>query len=123
MGNNLQACLTTFINDKGKKVAIYNKNDERFIPICKKNATCRFGNQHQHAHFVVYMQQPQSKFFSPVYECKQNACGTKGNIKLKLSDIENQTEATQLFTIAKSEPHSMAQELPMIKNCSSCNHG
>lgn len=120
---DLNACLTTFIND-GKKILIYNKNDKRLIPIYK-NGTCRFGNQHEHAHFAVYMQQPKSKFFSRKYICKQNACGKKGNITLKLSDIENQTEATQLFTIVKSDAHpSMVQELPMIqkKNCESCVH-
>jgi len=116
------ACLTTFINDNGKRIIIYNKTDKTLIPI-QKSEKRRFGNQHKHAYFVIYMQQPQSNIFSRMYVCKQNACGKKGNIQLKLSDVENRTEATELFTIAKNEPHSsMVQNLPMIKekNCHSC---
>jgi hypothetical protein len=116
------ACLTTFINDKGRRVIIYNKNDKAIIPV-SRNEKRRFGNQHKHAHFAIYIQQPKSPFFSRVYVCKQNTCGKKGNILLKLSDIDDQTDATQLFTITKSEPHaSMVEELPMFKkkNCHSC---
>ena len=120
---NVQACLTTFINDKNVRMFVYNKNDKTIIPICK-NEKRRFGNQHKHAFFVVYMQQPKMRFFTRVYTCKQNECGSSGNIQLKLSDIENGTGSTELFTITRHKPYSsMVQELPMVqkKECSVCS--
>jgi hypothetical protein len=118
----LHACLTTFINDKGGRVIVYNKNDKTLIPI-QKNEKRRFGDHHKHAYFAIYLQQPNKQIFSRVYVCKQNECGNNGNIQLKLSDVENQTGATQLFTITKSTPHSsMVQKLPIMqkKNCHAC---
>ncbi|HSC24620.1 MAG TPA: hypothetical protein VLB80_00180 [Candidatus Babeliales bacterium] len=122
---NVQACMTTFINDSNSKVAIYNEHDKAFL-IIPKSGKRRFGNHDKHAYFVVYAQQPKTKteVWIPVYTCTQNECGNNGNIVLKFSDIEDGTQATSLFTIVKNKPHSsMVRELPMIqrKNCSSCN--
>ncbi|HLC06828.1 MAG TPA: hypothetical protein VJJ26_01445 [Candidatus Babeliales bacterium] len=119
----VQACLTTFINDKGVRVFIYNKNDKVIIPV-ERNEKRRFGNPHKHAYFAIHMQEPNTRLLSRVYVCKQNECGKRGNIELKLSDIENGTEATKLFTITKEDPYSsMVQNLPMMqkKNCHSCS--
>lgn len=118
----VRACFTTFINDKGVRVIIYNKNDKAIIPI-QRNEKRRFGSGHKHAYFAVYVQEPKTHLFSRAYLCKQKACGKSGNIQLKLSDIENKTDATRLFTITKNKPYSsMVQGLPMVqkKNCHSC---
>ena|SRR5436190_1744949 len=122
---NLFSCMTTFINDSGNEVRILNKNDEKFIDI-PKNKGRRFGSHDQHAHFIIYLQQPKikTKMFYPEYECQQNECGASGNIILKFSDIQNDTGQTALFTIIKLNSHSsMVDDLPMIKNknCHSCN--
>jgi len=119
---NVHACLTTFINDKGVRVIIYDKNDKAIIPVAK-NEKRRFGSQHKHAHFAIYVQQPKVQTFSRVYVCKQNECGGNGNVQLKFSDIENNTPATRLFAIKKSEPYSsMVQNLSMMKkkSCNAC---
>lgn len=119
---DLHACLTTLINDEVKKIIIYNKVDKTLVPI-QRNEKRRFGNQHQHAHFAIYTQLPNRQVFSRLYTCKQNTCGSSGNIQLKLSDIENSIGAAQLFTITKSKSHaSMVEELPMVqkRHCRSC---
>lgn len=107
--------LTTFINDKGKRIIIYNEEDKTLIPI-GRNEKRRFGNQHEHAHFTIYYMQQANKPSGRIYTCKQNLCGGNGNIQLKLSDIKKGTEVTDLFTIIKHEPHSsMVNELPIMK--------
>jgi len=118
---DVYACLTTFINDKVSKILIYNKNDNTIIPI-QKNERRRFGSPHEHAHFAVYMQQPKNQYFYRAYVCKQNECGRNGNVQLALSDIENGTGPTNLFTITQEDPHvSMVNTLPMLKkNCRKC---
>lgn len=117
------SCMTTFINDSGNEVRILNKNDEKFIDI-PKNRSRRFGSAEQHAHFIIYTRQPNTKLnvFKPEYECKQNECGTSGNIPLKLSEIQSNNGNAQFFTITRYESTSMVDELPMIKNkvCTSC---
>lgn len=118
---NMQACLTTFINDKMSKIMVYNKQDKTFTCI-RKNEKRRFGNQHQRAHFVLYVQQKNKPVFSRLYTCKQVRCSKTGNIQLKFSDIQNGSSVTQLFDITKNEPYSsMVQDLPMVqKSCQSC---
>lgn len=120
---SLFSCMTTFINDSNNRIAILNELDETFMVI-PKNGKRRFGNQHKHAHFVVYtMQHEKSQLWSPVYTCQQNECGAKGNVTLKLSDMENCADITKLFTITKHKPYaSMVNKLPMIqkKSCH-CN--
>lgn len=116
------SCITTLVNDSGNEMRILNKNDEKFIDIPKKKRR----RLEQHAHFVTYTRQPNTKtqIFNPEYECQQNECGSSGNIELKFSDIQNGTGQASLFTIIKHEPHpSMVHELPMIrkKSCHSCN--
>ena len=114
------ACMTTFINDSSCKIAVFNKNDKTFMFI-PKNGKRRFGNQHKHAHFAIYAEKPTTHLWSQEYSCKQKECGANGNVPLKLSDIQ----ATALFSIRKSNPHSsMVCKLPMIqkKNCHSCSN-
>lgn len=121
-GLNLYACMTTFINDGPCKVAIFNKNEKTFMFI-PKNGKRRFGNHHKHAYFAVYVEQPKTHLWSREYVCRQKECGTSGNIPLKFSDIQNGTQATMLFTVIRSKPHSsMVSTLPMIqkKSCPSC---
>jgi len=112
---NIHACLTTFINDKAGRVIIYNKIDKTLIPI-NKNEKRRFGNQHQKAHFAIYVQQSNQRVLSRMYTCKQIGCDNQGNIQLKLSDIEKGNYDTQLFTITQSKPYSpMVEELPIVQ--------
>lgn len=119
----LFSCMTTFINDSNNRIAILNKSDQTFMFI-PKNDKRRFGNQHNHAHFVIYtMQKEKPELWSPAYTCQQNECGSNGNIILKFSDIENRVapaapgpDVTQLFTITKHAPYtSMVHTLPMIQ--------
>ncbi len=123
IGNNLFGCMTTFINDSNNKIAILNTLDRTFM-IIPKNGKRRFGDQVKHAQFTVYMiQNEKSQLWIPVYDCQQNECGSKGNVILKLSDVENCTDVTQLFTLTKHKPYSsMVNRLPMIqkKSCH-CN--
>jgi hypothetical protein len=128
MGNNLFGCMTTFINDSNNQIAILNECDKSFR-IMPKNDTFRFGDPSKHAQFVIYTIQnkkspyKKSQLWIPAYSCQQNECGTKGNVALKLSDVENCTEVTRLFTITKHKPYaSMVNKLPMIqkKSCH-CN--
>ena len=118
------SCMTTFINDTSNEVRVLNKNDEKFIDI-PKHGKRRFGNQKQHAHFIIYTRQQTTKMnvFKPEYECQQNECGTSGNVILKFSEIQNNTGNAQFFAINHYETSSMVDELPMIKNknCHSCN--
>lgn len=122
MGIDLLACMTTFVNDSNGEIAIFNELDTTFMFI-KKNGKRRFGDHHKHAHFAIYLQKEKTPLWSPAYTCKQNECGNNGNVMLKFSDIENGTDATQLFTVTKHKPHSsMVRTLPMIqkKSCDSC---
>jgi hypothetical protein len=123
IGNSLFGCMTTFINDSNNKIAILNTLDRTFM-IIPKNGKRRFGDQAKHAQFSIYMiQNEKSQLWSPVYDCQQNECGTKGNVILKLSDVENCTDVTRLFSITKHQPYSsMVNRLPMIqkKSCH-CN--
>jgi hypothetical protein len=122
MGSGIQACMTTFVNDSPGKLALYNKLDKTFMCI-SRNGKRRFGNHQKHAHFVVYMQQPKAKIeiWTPAYTCKQNRCGSSGNVLLKYSDIYHRTEVTGLYALKKHKAHSsMVGELPMIQN-NSCN--
>lgn len=117
----MSACFTTIINDGKEKILIHNKNDNTVIVIPKKGHR-RFGKSTEHAHFSIYMQQPNTHAFSEIYICKQNQCGKKGNIVLRLSDIEHRTDVTRAFTIIEQEPVvPMVQELPMMKKCRRCN--
>ncbi len=119
---DMQGCFTTFINDKGIKILIYDKNDDLIIPIGKSEKR-RFGSENEHAHFVIYTQEPKKRLFSPLYTCKQDQCGANGNMQLKFSDIENDTEAAQLFTITEHTPHmSMVQRVSEVikSECSNC---
>jgi hypothetical protein len=119
---DIHGCFTTFINDKGIKILIYDKNDELIIPIAK-NEKRRFGSEHDHAHFVIYTQEPKKRLFSPLYTCKQNQCGGNGNMQLKFSDIENDTDAAALFTITEHAPHmSMVQRVSEVikSECTNC---
>jgi hypothetical protein len=120
---NVFSCMTTFVNDSNNRVAIFNELDKTFIEI-PKNGKRRFGDHHKHAHFVVYtIQKDKTQLWSPLYTCQQNECGTKGNVVLKLSDIETCTDVTKLFTVTKHQPYaSMVHKLPMIqkKSCH-CN--
>lgn len=120
--SDMHGCVTTIINDKMPKMMIYNKQDKAFI-VMRKSEKRRFGNQHQRAHFALYIQQPNKPIFSRLYTCIQNACSKTGNIQLKFSDIENGSGDAYLFSIIKNKPHSsMAQELPMMqKKCMSCS--
>jgi len=119
--NNLFSCVTTFINDSSTEVCILNKNDEKFISI-PKHRKRRFGSDEQHAHFIVYTRQPKTKMnvFKPAYECRQNECGSNGNVILKFSDIQNNTGNASLFTINRYESSSMVDDLPMIKKAPAC---
>jgi hypothetical protein len=123
MGNNLFGCMTTFINDSNNRIAILNELDQTFM-IIPKNGKRRFGDHSKHAKFVIYtIQNEKTQLWSPAYGCQQNECGTTGNVVLKLSDVENCTEVTRLFTLTKHKPYaSMVNKLPMIqkKNCH-CN--
>ncbi len=123
MGNSLFGCMTTFINDSNNRIAIFNELDKTFM-IIPKNGKRRFGDHSQHAQFVIYtIQNEKAQIWSPAYGCQQNECGTKGNVILKLSDVENCTEVTRSFTLTKHKPYaSMVNKLPMIqkKSCH-CN--
>ena len=124
MSVDLLACMTTLINDSAGKIAVFNKIEKTFMFI-PKNGKRRFGSHHKHAHFALYMENPKTHLWSRKYVCKQKECGTSGNVQLKFSDVQNGTDATALFAITKSKPHSsMVRELPMIqkKSCHSC-HG
>src|SRR5438552_3749101 len=119
---DMHGCFTTFINDKGIKILIYDKNDELIVPI-GKNEKRRFGSEHTHAHFVIYTQEPKKRLFAPLYTCKQDTCGGNGNMQLKFSDIEKDTDAAQLFTVTEHAPHiSMVQRVSdTIKSeCQDC---
>ena len=120
---HLFACMTTFINDSNNKIALLNELDQTFMVI-PKNGKRRFGDQHKHANFVIYMiQHEKSQLWSPVYTCHQNECGTRGNVPLKLSEVENCGDVTKLFSITKHKPYTaMVHSLPMIqkKSCH-CN--
>ncbi len=124
MSSNVLACLTTVINDSNGKIAIFNKNDKSFMLI-PKNGKRPFGRHHTYACFALYTQQPKTPLlYSRANVCKQNECGSNGNVQLKVSDIVDNTGEAQLFTITKNKPHSsMVRELPMIqkKNCHTCN--
>jgi hypothetical protein len=102
---NLDGCLTTFINDKNEKIMIYNESDQTIIPI-DRHAKRRFGNQREHAHFSICTKVANQPLFSKSYTCRQLGCGKDGNVQLKLSDIENETSVTRLFSIVRHEPHS-----------------
>lgn len=123
MGNNLFGCMTTFINDSNNRIAILNELNQTFMVIPKKDKR-RFGDNSKHARFTVYtIQKGKLQLWSPTYSCQQNECGATGNVALKLSDIENCTEVTKLFSITKHKPYSsMVNKLPMIqkKSCH-CN--
>jgi hypothetical protein len=118
----LFSCMTTFINDSSNRIAILNKLDETFM-IIPKSGKRRFGDQHKHAHFVVYtLQKEKTQLWSPAYTCQQNGCGSNGNVILKFSEMENRVapapgpDTTQLFTITKHAPYtSMVHTLPMIQ--------
>lgn len=116
-------CLTTFINDSNNKIALLNKLDQTFT-VLPKHAKRRFGDSDKHAQFVIYtVQSEKSQLWTPIYSCQQNECGSRGNVILKISDVENCADVTQLFTITKHQPYSsMVHKLPMIqqKNCH-CN--
>lgn len=121
---DVYACMTTFVNNSSNDVGILNKNDETFMVI-PKNGKRRFGSADTHAHFVVYVRQPNLKtpLFSALYDCKQKECGN-GNVILPFSDIENNTGNAKLFMVIKNKPYTpMVRELPMIKkkNCSACS--
>lgn len=123
MGNNIFGCMTTFINDSNNRIAILNELDQTFM-VMPKNGKRRFGHYSKHAHFTVYtMQNEKSQLWSRMYSCQQNECGTRGNVTLKLSDMESCTDVTKLFTIKKYEPYaSMVNGLPMIqKKACHCN--
>jgi hypothetical protein len=114
---SIHACITTFINDKMNKLMIYNKQDKTWI-VMRKNEKRRFGNQHQRAHFALYIQEPKKPVFSRIYTCTQNACSKTGNIQLRFSDIENGSGDAYLFNITSNEPYiSMAQK---ISTCNAC---
>ena len=120
--SSLGACFTTVINDGKEKIIIHNKNDNALIIVPPKGHR-RFGKSSEHAFFSVFMKQPKMQVFSEVYICKQNQCGEKGNIVLRLSDIENQNDVTRPFTITENEPYiPMVQKLPMMqkKGCRRC---
>lgn len=123
MGNTLFGCITTFINDSNNRIAILNELDQTFIVI-HKNDKRRFGTAAKHAHFTVYtIQKEKSQLWAPMYSCQQNECGSRGNVILRFSDMENCTDITKLFTIKKYKPYaSMVNKLPMIqkKSCH-CN--
>lgn len=124
IGGDVQAYMTTFVNDSLGKLAVFNELDKSFMCI-PKHGKRRFGNHHKHANFVVYLQQPKVKIeiWTPAYTCMQNRCDNCGNALLKFSDIRNNTEAAALFTIIKHKPHSsMVGELPMIQkqSCQLC---
>lgn len=113
---SLYACPTTFVNNKTARIIVYNEIDQTLI-IMRKNEKRRFGNQHQPAHFALYMQEPKKQIFTRVYTCKQKSCGAGGNVQLKFSDIEDGTGAATLFDIKKNAPYaSMVQQY-----CESCN--
>ncbi len=114
--HNTHACITTFINDKMGKIMIYNKLNKTFI-IMRKNEKRRFGNQHQRAHFALYIQETNKPIFNRIYTCIQNSCSKTGNMQLRFSDIENSSGDAYLFNITRTKPYtSMAQELlnPML---------
>lgn len=118
---SIHACITTFINDKMNKLMLYNKQDKTWI-VMRKNEKRRFGNQHQRAHFALYIQEPKKPVFSRIYTCIQNACSKNGNIQLRFSDIENGSGDVYLFNITSNEPYiSMAQKVSQQKEqCSAC---
>lgn len=124
----LHACMITFLNDSSGKVGIFNEQDKTFTCIAK-NVRRRFGHQHEQARFVAYIQQPKTKVavWVPVYSCKQEACGSSGNVILKFSDLQRGSDTHNLFTILKHKPHfSMVKEvLPMIQKtgCPACSTG
>lgn len=111
---DMYPCLTTLINDQGSRILVYNKKDKTIIAL-SKNEKRRFGSPKEHAYFVIYVQQPKARLFTRMYTCQQNECGDTGDVRLKLSDIINRTQVTELFTIIKHEPHSsMVQDLPIM---------
>ena len=121
--SSIAACFTTVINDGREKIIIHNKNDNSLIMIPRKGHR-RFGKSSEHAFFSIFMKQPNTQVFSEVYTCKQNQCGKKGNIVLRLSDIENRNEITKPFTIMENEEYvPMVQKLPMMqkKRCHKCH--
>lgn len=119
---NLSACLTTFINDTDPIIHIFDKTNQILIPI-RKNEKRRFGNAHKHADFDIFTQESHKRIFTKVYTCKQHACGTKGNIELKFSDIKNRTDITKFFTITEYGPYSsMAERVANnLKKCAACS--
>jgi hypothetical protein len=122
-GSFISACFTTVVNDGKEKIVIHNKNDNSLIVIPRKGHR-RFGKSSEHAFFSVFIKQPNTQAFSEVYICQQNQCGKKGNIVLRLSDIENRNEVTQPFTITENEYYvPMVQKLPMMqkRGCRSCH--
>lgn len=104
-GIDMYACLTTFVNNQKARILLYDEKDKTIISI-GKNGTRRFGSPSEHAHFTVYVQQPKTQLFTRMYTCKQNECGSTGNVRLKYSDIVDKTETTDLFTITEYKPHS-----------------
>jgi len=94
---------------------IYNKQDKTWI-VMRKDQKRRFGNQHQRAHFALYIQEPKKPVFSRIYTCIQNACSKAGNIQLRFSDIENGSGDAYLFNITSNEPYvSMAQKVSRLR--------
>src|SRR5438132_9941893 len=96
----IYACVTTFSNDTGTRIMIYNKEDQTLISI-RRNEKRRLGSQYKHAYFEIYVQEPNKPLFSRKYTCEQIRCARDGNAQLRFSELEKGTADTNLFHIIK----------------------
>lgn len=117
-GYTIYGCVTTFMNDTGTRLMLYNKEDHSLIAI-GRNEKRRLGNQHRHARFAVYVQERNKPIFSRRYTCEQIRCSRDGNAQLRFSELEKGLVSRNLFHVTKHAPYSpMVNDLPMMQNAS-----
>lgn len=113
-GYSVYACVTTFINDTGARIMIYNKEDRTLIAV-GRNEKRRLGNQHRHARFALYIQEPKKPIFSRRYTCEQIRCARDGNAQLRFSELEKGLVSRNLFHITRHKSYApMVNALPVM---------
>jgi len=108
---DIRACIVTFINDSGNKIAIQQPDDEAFITL-DRHKKRRMGDADSHTSFTIYIPESNHSVFRPAYLCEQVSCSATNSLELKFSDIKNGTGTSDLFKITEYNPHeSMVQRV------------
>ena len=116
IGYTIDACVTTFLNDTGARIMIYNKEDHTLIAI-GRNEKRRLGNQYKHARFAIYVQERNKPIFSRKYMCEQIRCARDGNAQLRFSELEKGSVSRHLFHIIRYKPYTpMVNDLPIMNS-------